>query len=181
MKSGCLSVFSVFLIICFFNISYSQEYKWQQIIPIKSKLVDVETVLGKKEVTDHSIFYKLAEGEYYVKYSDGKCTTKWREEWNSPELPPLKEGTALIDWAVPEWTVLKVTFSPEDAIPVVKLGLDLKKLKKVHKGGDTDLFDYIDTRRGISYGVQFDDSLNADVVSFITVEPVAKYKNLLCK
>jgi hypothetical protein len=168
----------------------SQSPAWVNIRPVESTIADVERIFGKARKRDRFIRYEVDDGVYYFSFSEGVCVTKWKEEWNSKlgGLPPLKEGTPLSDWDLPEWSVEKVSYSPNEWISVASLGIDLAKLKKVNKSPDTpDIFDYVDEEEGISYAVQYEYKRNGGrvrkipMVTGITLFPAARYSNLVCK
>jgi hypothetical protein len=172
------------LILCLMNIAvYSQTITLSKIEPLKSTLKDVERILkeGRKE---HFERYEMPEGIYYVSYSDGKCVTRWSEERNAtmPELPPLKDGTVIKDWDIPEWIVEKVDFFSYEDLKVSSLGINLSKLKKVNNSTDTpDIFDYVDEKKGLSYTVQLYDSSLGKVVTSISKFPSSLQKDRRCK
>lgn len=165
---------------------WSQESLWKKIVPVESTITDVERMFGRPIDRDHSLRYETNDGIYYFSFSDGVCKTKWKEEWNSkiPELPPLREGEPLTDWNLPEWTIERVLYSPNEWISVRSLGIDLSRLEKIKESPDTpDIFSYRDGKNGISYTVQYEFDQNHKVayVTSITLFPKARYKNLLCK
>lgn len=187
MKKSFITL--ILLLIVSFVVN-AQTENWKKIKPIESNINDVEKILGPKINRDYFLRYKADDGIYFISFSDGKCVTEWKEEWNSDlgELPPLKDGTKLIDWKIPEWTVEKLSFYPKESLSLSSLGISLKKLKKVNKPSDTpDIFNYVDEQNGISYEIQNlykkkgKLKLNKAEITGITLFPMAKYKKLLCK
>jgi hypothetical protein len=168
----------------------AQSDRWRRILPLESTRSDVERILGQNgDGVGYSLRYIVEEGFYDIKYSDGKCVTKWREEWNArmPELPPGKEGEPMIDWKAAEWTVLSISYNPDDDLSLSALGINLKRLKKEsnqysHTPG---IYNYTDVYNGITYEVdKYYDSktkLATNFVAGIRVKPGKKHKHLLCK
>jgi len=178
------------LLLAMFIPGTSQTGVWRKIRPVESTIKNVERILGPAREKDYFVRYEISEGVYYVSFSDGRCTTQWKEEWNSKlgGLEPLKEGTELLDWNLPEWTVERIDYTPNEVLAVSSLGLDLRKLKKVSKSPDTPgIFDYVDERRGISYEVQKEyertgrSKRKVALVTGISLFPAARYRNLRCK
>ncbi|MEO5858826.1 MAG: hypothetical protein ABIR33_07740 [Pyrinomonadaceae bacterium] len=178
------------LLIVIPTVVLSQGLGWKTIRPAESTIVDVERIFGEPQAKDHYMRYERDDGVYFISFSNGVCTTKWKKEWNSEigGLPPLKEGTPLTDWNLPEWTVEKVYYLPSEGISISSLNIDLAKLRKTAESPHTpDIFTYTDATEGISYEVQYEYKQSGKrvrkipMVSGITLLPATRYSNRLCQ
>lgn len=181
-------LFCVALVLTFVPLGVSSQVSaWKQIRPGESTISEVERIFGSPRERDHYIRYETEEGVYFVSFSDGKCVTKWKEAWNSDigGLPPLKEGTPLLDWDLPEWTVIRVHHIPSRSATSTDLAIDLEKLQKTKRTSDTTT--YTDKEEGISYQVRSESKRGVGtvrrihVVTGITLVPAVRHSSLVCR
>jgi hypothetical protein len=78
---------------------------------------------------------------------------------------------------VQQWTVVEMTYEPDNSPTFGELKLDLKRFRKVRENPHVpELITYIDDEDGVAYTFQADDTLN-DVRYF----PARRYDALHCK
>jgi hypothetical protein len=140
------------------------EKGWKGIRPLKSTKQDVEKVVGERmpwSVARHSATYKTTGGIVSVLYSSGKC------DGSSPS------------WQVPEFTVVRIDFSPDYPNPhkFTDLKLSLDKFEKRLDPGSVHLVFYTSEVNGVSLTVDSSD----DTVRNFGYFPEAKFDRLKCK
>ena len=78
---------------------------------------------------------------------------------------------------VRRWTVVEMTYEPDNPPTLAELKLDLKKFRKVRESPHVpELVTYISDKDGVAYTFQADNTLN-DIRYF----PAKRYEALRCK
>lgn len=138
---------------------------WNGIEPLKSTREDVEKILGKPEPTStarHAAGYKTFEGSVFVLYSTGLCDVDPRHGWNVPEL-----------------TVIRISFYPDDpsSHKFSSLRIDSSKFDRSPDPGAIHSVFYTNKVDGIVLTV---DTIDNSISSF-GYFPKSKYDHLRCK
>lgn len=112
------------------------EPQWRKIVVMRSTREDVERVLGRSEYRGFSASYNVEDGAIQVEYYP----------FNYCESQP---GA---DLRVPQWTVVEITFTPDNPPKLTDLKLDLKKFRRQKESSDApDLISYINKEEGVDY------------------------------
>lgn len=138
-----------------------KEPNWRQIILMRSTREDVERLLGRSKNRGFFASYRMEDGTLDVEYYPFNFCT------------PAPDA----DLKVRRWTVVEITYVPDNAPTLADLKLDLKKFRKVRESVHVpELVSYINDEEGVDYTFQADDTLN-DVRYF----PARRYEALRCK
>jgi hypothetical protein len=145
-KYSCL-LLSVLLVVCQLTHvrAQTQRETWRQIQVLRSTVVDVEKLLGRVDIRSHIAEYELPDASLVIRYAEGEpCRPDWHNAW-----------------AVPEWTVVEATYSPDSQVAAKSLGVDFTRLRVTRESDDVpDLITYIDDKQGIKYTVEPDGMIN---------------------
>lgn len=156
--------------------------KMKQVKLLSDTYEDVVRIMGKPvdgtAEREYSEYFDFKEGRMFVLFSLGVCKQKG-----------VKGLQALSGWKVPEYTVVKVSFSPDKPISPKKSLIDLSGFTKktvryaddYSDGATPDdhrrapfQFEYENDELGISYFEEYGK------ISDITFYPSRKFDNLLC-
>jgi hypothetical protein len=135
---------------------------WRGIVPLRSKRADVRRILGKPIIgAAGSIeLYERPEGRIQVMYARQPCERGLPADWGN--------------WKVPRDTVVNISVTPHQAIPLKALKIRNIERHKWYTGESGATY-YHDKQRGIEYQVQ------EGWVTAITYGPSARDRVLLCK
>jgi hypothetical protein len=141
------------------TMSYAKESKWRQIVLLRSTRDDVERLLGRPQYEGYYTSFKVEDGMLGVEYY------------------PLDFCTSQDGYLkVRRWTVVEMTYEPDNPPSLANLKLDLKKFRKTRESPDApDLITYINDESGVAYTFQADGTLS-DVRYF----PAKRYAALRC-
>jgi hypothetical protein len=133
--------------------------KWKQIQLLRSTRADVEKLMGPAKYRGYSTWYKLEDGVLHIEYY--------------PYTSCTQTGAAL---KVRQWTVVGITFEPNNTVKFADLNLDPKKFRKVKEISDVlDVINYVNDKEGVDYAFQVDELIN------IRYFPGKRYNHLRCK
>jgi len=139
----------------------SAEPKWRTIVVMRSTREDVEKLLGHSQYEGFSASYPVKDGRLQVEYYP----------FNHCGSEP---GANL---RVPQWTVVEMTYEPDNPPRLADLNLNLKKFRKQRESPDVpDLISYINNKDGVDYTFQADKTLN-DIRYF----PAKRFDYLRCQ
>lgn len=142
------------------TMTYAKESKWRQIVLLSSTREDVEKLLGRPQYEGYYTSFRVEGGVLSVEYYPFDFCT-------SPDAY-LK---------VRHWTVVEMTYEPDNPPMLAELKLDLKKFRKTRESPHVpELITYVNDKDGVAYTFQADRSLN-DVRYF----PASRYSSLRCK
>ena len=142
------------------TLTFAKESKWRQIVLMRSTRDDVERLLGQPRYEGYYTSFKVEDGMLDVEYYPFDFCT-------SPDAY-LK---------VRRWTVVRMTYEPDNPPTLAELKLDLKKFRKTRESPHVpELITYINDKDGVAYTFQADGTLN-DVRYF----PARRYDALRCK
>lgn len=134
--------------------------KWQQIVVMRSTREDVVRLLGQSKYEGSYTSYKVEDGVLSIEYYPFHFCTSTNSY--------LK---------VQQWTVVGMTYEPDNPPTLGELKLDLKRFRKLRESPHVpELITYIDDEDGVAYTFQADNTLN-DVRYF----PARRYDALHCK
>ncbi len=122
-----------------------QEAAWrQQIVLFQSTRIDVEKLLGKPAAgKDYGVTYNLQDGTLYLDYYLFDHCKLGRQYYG--------------DWNIPEWTVIEITYLPDNPPQFAALNLDLRELRKVHESPHVpDMISYVNDEEGLDYTFEGD-------------------------
>ena len=136
------------------------EPKWRKIVLMRSTREDVERLLGSSQYRGFSASYPVEDGTLDVEYYPfNHCAT---------------EGA---DLNVPQWTVVELTYEPDNPPRLADLHLDLKEFRKQRESIHVpDLISYINNEKGVDYTFQADNTLSS-----IRYFPAKRYDYLRCQ
>lgn len=138
-----------------------QAPKWKQIRLMESTRTDVEKLMGPAKYRGYSTWYKVEDGVLHIEYY--------------PYTSCTQTGA---DLRVPQWTVVEITFEPDNPVKLADLNLDLKKFRLVKESPDVpDLLSYLNEEDGVDY--TFDT--NDDTLNNVRYFPGKRYDRLRCK
>lgn len=143
MKSAVLLF--VFCLIVVSSTSGTTQYDktlWKQkVLLLQSTRADVEKRFGQPSSGQGYLAgYKLKDGTLDIEYYPFDHCTPWH---NVPA-----------DLNIPEWTVTKIDFRPDDQPKVTSLHLNLSDLRKAHMNPDLpDFVSYFEDQEGIEYTI----------------------------
>ena len=136
------------------------EPQWRKIALMSSTREDVERLLGRSQYEGYSASYTVENGMIQVEYYPFKYC----------------EPQSGADLKVPQWTVVEITYTPDNPPKLSDLNLDLKKFRRVRESFDVpDLISYVNDEEGVDYTFQADDTLN-DIRYF----PAKRFDSLRC-
>lgn len=136
------------------------EPKWRKIVLMRSTREDVEKLLGRSQFRGFSAAYKVEDGTLDVEYYP----------FNLCESPDA-------DLRVPQWTVVELTYEPDNPPRLADLSLDLKKFRKQRESPHVpDLISYINNEKGVDYTFQADNTLSS-----VRYFPAKRYAYLRCQ
>lgn len=136
------------------------EPKWRKIVVMRSTREDVERLLGKSQYRGFNATYTVEDGTLDVVYYP----------FNHCSEPGA-------DLRVPQWTVVELTYEPDNPPRLVDLHLDLRKFRKQRESRDVpELLSYINNEEGVDYTFQADNTLS-DIRYF----PAKRYDYLRCQ
>lgn len=135
--------------------------KWKQIRLMHSTRTDVEKLMGPAKYRGYSTWYKVDDGVLHIEYN--------------PYTSCTQTGA---DLRVRQWTVVEITFEPDNPVKLADLNLDLKKFRQVKESPDVpDLLSYLNEEEGVDY--TFDT--NDDRLNNVRYFPGKRYDRLRCK
>ena len=135
------------------------EPKWRKIVLMRSTREDVERLLGKSQYSGFNASYTVEDGTLDVVYYP----------FNHCSEPGA-------DLRVPQWTVVELTYEPDNPPRLEDLHLDSRKFRKQKESRDVpDLTSYINNETGVDYTFQADNTLS-DIRYF----PAKRYDYLRC-
>jgi len=138
-----------------------KEPLWRKIVLLRSTRKDVERLLGHSQYRGYSASYTVENGTLQVEYYPFNYC----------------ESQSGADLRVPQWTVVEITYSPDDPPKLTDLKLDLRKFRKQKESSNApELISYVSNEEGVDYTFQADNTLN-DVRYF----PGRRYDSLRCK
>jgi len=119
--------------------------KWRKIVLMHSTREDVEKLLGQSQYRGFNASYTVEDGTLRVVYYPfNQCT--------EPDA----------DLRVPQWTVVELTYEPDNPTRLADLHLDLKKFRKKRESFDVpDLISYVNNKEGVDYTFQADNTLSS--------------------
>ena len=133
--------------------------KWKQIRLMRSTRTEVEKLLGRSKYRGYFASYKVDGGLLRIEY-----------------YPFNSCGQSGADFRVRRWTVVEITYEPDDPPMQADLNLDLKKLRKVAVTGDVlGVISYVNDEDGVDY-MFHDETLNN-----MRYFPGKRYDYLRCK
>lgn len=137
-----------------------KEPLWRQIVLMRSTREDVEKLLGHSPHRGYSATYTVENGTLQVEYYPFKYC----------------EPQSDADLRVPQWTVVEITYIPDNPPKLTDLKLNLRKFRRQKESSDApDLISYISNKEGVDYTFQADNTLN-DIRYF----PGKRYDSLRC-
>ena len=163
-------VLCLILLLFLANVVMSEESEWltkmKQINLLSHNRGDVIKLLGnpvddKKE--SYLWYYDFDEGRMAVLYESGGCVIT-QESNGKP-----------IGWKVPEWTVIEVSFSPDDWINPKKLNVNFKGFSSKPIYDEPNAVEYVNDNMGIEYTV------NEGKIQDVTFRPAKSLDYLRCK
>ncbi len=123
------------------------ETVWKQLRLLESRRGEVERLVGASKSKAYIITYPVEGGDLDVEYySFDHCNSRYgyRGFWN-----------------VPEWTVIAITYTPDNPANLSSLNLELRKFRAVHKSPHVpDVISYVNDEEGVDYTFQEDNTLN---------------------
>lgn len=140
--------------------------KMKQINLLTSTRDDVINLLGNpvdNEKESYLWYYDFEDGRMSVLYETGECV-----------VTPYSDGKP-IGWKVPEWTVVEVSYSPDEWLDPKKLGLNLKGFRSTPINDEPKAAEYVNDKLGIEY------IINEGKIQNVTFRPGKKYNYLQCK
>jgi hypothetical protein len=118
--------------------------KWRQIVLMRSMREDVEKLLGPSKNRGFLARYRVEDGTLDVEYYPFDFCT------------PAPDA----DFRVRRWTVVEITYEPDNPPTLAVLKLDLKKFRKVRESVHVpELVSYVNDEEGVDYTVQGDGTL----------------------
>jgi len=146
----------------------SQETTWRQaVVLLQSTRTDVERLLGTPSAgKDYAVTYNLSEGTLYLEYYlFDHCTLSRRSQRYYGDLN------------IPEWTVIEITYDPDNPPQFAALKLDLRKFRKVHKSPDVpEMVSYVNDEEGLEYTLAVDGTTLQSIRYF----PGKRFNTLRC-
>lgn len=136
----------------------SQRKGWRGLVPLRSTRRDVEAIVGQP-ATPAGSSYQTSNETIYVQYSDGPCEKGWPYGWN-----------------VPSDTVVTISISPKESVPLATLNVDLSKYQKWQAGHIADRVHYTDHNEGVDFEV---DEFRGHVIS-VSYGPTIAQSSLQC-
>jgi hypothetical protein len=135
--------------------------KWRQIILLRSTRQDVERLLGRSKNRGFLASYKVEDGTLDVEYySFNFCTP-----------------APVADLRVRRWTVVEITYVPDNPPTLADLKLDLKKFRMVKESIHVpEAVSYLNDEEGVDYTSQGDETLDS-----IRYFPARRFDTLRCK
>ena len=135
------------------------ELQWQKIVLMRSTRDDVERLLGRPRYEGYYTSFKVEDGVLSIEYY--------------PFDLCMSHDAYL---KVPRWTVVEITYEPDNPPTLADLKLDLKKFRKTRESPHVpELITYINDVAGVAYTFQADGTLN-DVRYF----PAKRFDSLRC-
>src|SRR6185436_8614442 len=126
------------------TMSYAKESKWRQIVLLRSTRDDVERLLGRPRYEGYYTSIKVEDGVLSIEYY--------------PFDLCMSHDAYL---KVPRWTVVEITYEPDNPPTLADLKLDLKKFRKTRESPHVpELITYINDVAGVAYTFQADGTLN---------------------
>ena len=139
----------------------ASEPKWKQIRVMHSTRTDVEKLMGPAKYRGFSTWYKLDDGVLHLEYY--------------PYTSCTQTGA---DLKVRQWTVVEITFEPDNPVKLAELNLDLKKFRTLKESPHVpDLISYLNEEEGVDYTIDSND----DTLNNVRYFPGKKYDRLRCK
>lgn len=139
---------------------FSAEPKWRKIVLMRSTREDVEKLLGQSEYRGFDASYTVEDGMLSVTYY--------------PFSHCAEPGA---DLNVPQWTVVELTYEPDNPQRLADLHLDLKRFRKKHESFDVpDLISYVNNKEGVDYTFQADNTLSS-----VRYFPGRRYDSFRCQ
>lgn len=139
----------------------------RQLKLLESNRNDVKRILAGYEATDDDGHYQEFSNEHMnieVSYSSGTCTDD-RDSEDATEI-----------WNVPEWRVTRIEITPNEAIELGAIALDLSKFKRQPRFPDnTDLLVFYDKLLGLAV------KTSEDGIEKIIFFPSRSKANSLCR
>jgi len=118
--------------------------KWRQIVLMRSTREDVERLLGQSKNRGFLASYRVKGGTLDVEYYPFHFCT------------PAPDA----DLRVHRWTVVEITYEPDNPPTLADLKLDLKKFRKVRESVHVpELVSYLNDEEGVDYTFQGDGTL----------------------
>lgn len=143
------------------QVGTSSQAKWKQIILMRSQREDVEKQIGPSKYRGYSAMYSLNDGSLDVEYY----------AFNFCE--PGHDA----DWNLPQWTVIEMTYDPDDPPQFASLKLDLRKFRKVRKSPHVpEMVSYVNDAEGVEYTLAVDGT----TVQTIRYFPGKRLSKLRC-
>jgi|SRR4030095_3314308 hypothetical protein len=137
------------------------EPKWWQIIVMRSTRKDVERLLGRSKKRGFLASYRVEDGTIDVEYYPFHFCT------------PVPDA----DIRVRRWTVVQITYVPDNSPKLSSLKVDLKKFRKVRESVHApELVSYLNDEEGVDYTFQADETLDS-----IRYFPGRHFDTLRCK
>ena len=134
--------------------------KWRKIVLTRSTREDVEKLLGQSEYRGFGASYAVEGGTLRVIYYPfNRCSAS---------------GAFL---RVPQWTVVEMTYDPDNPPSLAELKLDLKKFRQQRESPHVpELISYINNEKGVEYTFQGDNTLSS-----VRYFPPKRYNYLRCQ
>jgi len=128
---------------------------------MRSTREDVEKLVGQSKYRGDSAMYSLEDGSLDVEYYAFNFCEPGRDA----------------DWNLPQWTVIEMTYAPDNPPQFVALKLDLGKFRKVHESPHVpDMISYVNDEEGIDYTFEGDGT----TLHSIRYSPGKRFKDLRC-
>jgi len=127
--------------------------------------MDIVSLLGKPAAgKDYGVTYNLREGTLYLEYY----------LFDHCKLGHQYHG----DWNIPEWTVIEITYLPDNPPQLASLNLDLRKFREVHASPHVpDMISYVNDEEGVDYTLEGDGRTLHSIRYF----PTKRFNNLRCE
>ena len=139
----------------------AKEPKWRQIILMRSTRAAVERLLGRSKNRGFLASYRVEDGTIDVDYYPFNFCT------------PAPDA----DLRVRRWTVVEITYVPDNPPKFAYLKLDLKKFRKVRESIHVpEAVSYLNDEEGVDYTFQGDGTLDN-----IRYFPGRHFDTLRCK
>jgi hypothetical protein len=139
----------------------SSDAAWKEIIVLQSTRDDVERLLGKSKCRGYDAAYNLEEGHIDIEYSAFNFCEQGKE----------------FGWNVSEWTVVEVSYRPNNPPRFSSLKLDLTRFKRARENPCCpDIITYRNVEEGVAYTVNLEGTLHT-----IEYFPSSRNDDLRCK